>query len=270
MVPPSPPLHPLPTEFDTETVNAFIKAAAENPDLMSSSVASTITALQNSLNAALEQSALSASAAAIASQPSTPVPTLPNPTIISMATTISDSVPTPVSVSIPVSVTIPTPVSVVPVLSPAPVLPAPVIPAASPAPAPKPAPKREETSRPFVSTKKFNPEDIFCLGCCRNLTVDHYTCPNTGKVFKSCNACRQKSRINSKKIVKPVVIPVYNTISMAEFTAKLKEMEATQDETNLDVRVREEGPREMDVETLKARGAAIAQEVYEATGYWFS
>ncbi|KAF9336098.1 hypothetical protein BG006_009698 [Podila minutissima] len=270
MVPPSPPLHPLPTEFDTETVNAFIKAAAENPDLMSSSVASTITALQNSLNAALEQSALSASAAAIASQPSTPVPTLPNPTIISMATTISDSVPTPVSVSIPVSVTIPAPVSVVPVLSPAPVLPAPAIPTAAPAPAPKPAPKREETSRPFVSTKKFNPEDIFCLGCCRNLTVDHYTCPNTGKVFKSCNACRQKSRINSKKIVKPVVIPVYNTISMAEFTAKLKEMEATQDETNLDVRVREEGPREMDVETLKARGAAIAQEVYEATGYWFS
>lgn len=100
--------------------------------------------------------------------------------------------------------------------------------------------------------------------------MDHYTCPTTGKVFKSCNACRQKSRINSKKIVKPVVIPVYNTISMAEFTAKLKEMEATQEETNLDVRVREEGPREMDVETLKARGAAIAQEVYEATGYWFS
>ncbi|ORZ06151.1 hypothetical protein BCR41DRAFT_361303 [Lobosporangium transversale] len=126
------------------------------------------------------------------------------------------------------------------------------------------------TSRPFVSTKRFNPDDIFCLGCCRNLSVDHYTCPNTNRVFKSCNACRQKSRINSKKVTKPATMPTKPTISMEEFGTKLRELEASQEETSLDVMVRLEGSVEMDPETLKARGAQIAAQVYESTGYWFS
>ncbi|KAF9351605.1 hypothetical protein BGX26_010434 [Mortierella sp. AD094] len=124
--------------------------------------------------------------------------------------------------------------------------------------------------RPFVSTKRFNPDDIFCLGCCRNLSVDHYTCPNTNRIFKSCNACRQKSRINSKKVTKPATVPTKPTISMEEFAAKLRELEATQEESSLDVMVRLEGSVEMDPETLKARGAQIAAQVYESTGYWFS
>ncbi|KAI1291600.1 hypothetical protein EDD11_008843 [Mortierella claussenii] len=126
------------------------------------------------------------------------------------------------------------------------------------------------SSRPFVSTKRFNPDDIFCLGCCRNLSVDHYTCPNTSRIFKSCNACRQKSRINSKKVTKPAVVPTKPTISMDEFGAKLKELEDSQEESSLDVMVRLEGSVEMDPETLKSRGAQIAAQVYESTGYWFS
>ncbi|KAG0195658.1 hypothetical protein BGX28_000917 [Mortierella sp. GBA30] len=118
--------------------------------------------------------------------------------------------------------------------------------------------------------KRFNPDDIFCLGCCRNLSVDHYTCPTTNRVFKSCNACRQKSRTNSKKVVKPISVPTKPTISMEEFGAKLRELEATEEESSLDVMVRLEGSVEMDQETLKARGAQIAAQVYESTGYWFS
>ncbi|KAF9558373.1 hypothetical protein EC968_007110 [Mortierella alpina] len=124
------------------------------------------------------------------------------------------------------------------------------------------------SSRP--STKRFHPDDIFCLGCCRNLSIDHYTCPTTNRVFKSCNACRQKSRINSKKVVKPVTVPTKPTISMEEFGARLKELEATQEESSLDVMVHQAGSVEMDQETLKARGAQIAAQVYESTGYWFS
>ncbi|KAF9920688.1 hypothetical protein FBU30_009456 [Linnemannia zychae] len=127
------------------------------------------------------------------------------------------------------------------------------------------------TSRPFVSTKRFNPDDIFCLGCCRNLSVEHYTCPNTNRIFKSCNACRLKSRVNSKKVVKPPTIPNRPTISMEEFGEKLKELENTPDKSsNLDVMIRLGGSVEMDPETLKARGAMIAAQVYESTGYWFS
>ncbi|KAF9414140.1 hypothetical protein BGZ76_004921 [Entomortierella beljakovae] len=125
-------------------------------------------------------------------------------------------------------------------------------------------------NRPFVSTKRFNPDDIFCLGCCRNLSVEHYTCPNTSRIFKSCNACRQKSRINSKKVTKPATVPTKPTISMEEFAARLKELEETQEESNLDVMVRLEGSVEMDPESLKTRGAQIAAQVYESTGYWFS
>ncbi|KAF9954110.1 hypothetical protein BGZ72_004906 [Mortierella alpina] len=124
------------------------------------------------------------------------------------------------------------------------------------------------SSRP--STKRFHPDDIFCLGCCRNLSIDHYTCPTTNRVFKSCNACRQKSRINSKKVVKPVTVPTKPTISMEEFGARLRELEATQEESSLDVMVHQAGSVEMDQETLKARGAQIAAQVYESTGYWFS
>lgn len=57
---------------------------------------------------------------------------------------------------------------------------------------------------------------------------------------------------------------------MDEFGAKLKELEETQEESNLDVVVRLEGSVEMDPETLKARGSEIAAKVYESTGYWFS
>ncbi|KAF9120898.1 hypothetical protein BGW39_010996 [Mortierella sp. 14UC] len=127
------------------------------------------------------------------------------------------------------------------------------------------------TSRPFVSTKRFNPDDIFCLGCCRNLSVEHYTCPTTNRIFKSCNACRLKSRVNSKKVVKPPTIPNRPTISMEEFGEKLKELENTVDKSSsLDVMIRLGGSVEMDPETLKNRGALIASQVYESTGYWFS
>ncbi|KAF9082089.1 hypothetical protein BGX23_000122 [Mortierella sp. AD031] len=125
--------------------------------------------------------------------------------------------------------------------------------------------------RPFVSTKRFNPDDIFCLGCCRNLSVEHYTCPTTNRIFKSCNACRLKSRVNSKKVVKPPTIPNRPTISMEEFGQKLKDLENTPDKaSSLDVMVRLGGSVEMDPETLKNRGALIAAQVYESTGYWFS
>ncbi|KAG0365224.1 hypothetical protein BC939DRAFT_471158 [Gamsiella multidivaricata] len=126
------------------------------------------------------------------------------------------------------------------------------------------------TSSLSSSTKRFNPDDIFCLGCCRNLPIDNYTCPNTNRVFKSCNACRQKSRINSKKVTKPATVPTKPTISMEEFGARLRELEDTQEESHLDVMVRLEGSVEMDPETLKTRGSQIAAQVYESTGYWFS
>ncbi|KAF9272099.1 hypothetical protein BGZ88_005209 [Linnemannia elongata] len=127
------------------------------------------------------------------------------------------------------------------------------------------------TRTPFVSTKRFNPDDIFCLGCCRNLSVEHYTCPTTNRIFKSCNACRLKSRVNSKKVVKPPTIPNRPTISMEEFGEKLKELENTPDKaSSLDVMIRLGGSVEMDPETLKNRGALIAAQVYESTGYWFS
>ncbi|KAG0247033.1 hypothetical protein BG011_002176 [Mortierella polycephala] len=58
---------------------------------------------------------------------------------------------------------------------------------------------------------------------------------------------------------------------MEEFGAKLKELEEdNEDESSLDVMVRLEGSVEMDPETLKSRGARIAAQVYESTGYWFS
>ncbi|KAF9586119.1 hypothetical protein BGW38_009479 [Lunasporangiospora selenospora] len=126
------------------------------------------------------------------------------------------------------------------------------------------------TTTKAFSTKRFNPDDIFCLGCCRNLSVEHYTCPTTNRLFKSCNACRQKSRINSKKAPKPSAVPTRESISMEQFVQKLKDLEATQEETTLDVMVRQEGSVDMDAETLKTRGAQIAAQVYEATGYWFS
>ncbi|KAF9906442.1 hypothetical protein EC991_000690 [Linnemannia zychae] len=122
------------------------------------------------------------------------------------------------------------------------------------------------TSRPFVSTKRFNPDDIFCLGCCRNLSVEHYTCPTTNRIFKSCNACRLKSRVNSKKVVKPPTIPNRPTISMEEFGEKLKELENTADKSSsLDVMIRLGGSVEMDPETLKNRGALIASQVHSRT-----
>jgi len=57
---------------------------------------------------------------------------------------------------------------------------------------------------------------------------------------------------------------------MEEFGARLRELEATQEESSLDVMVDQPGSVEMDQETLKARGAQIAAQVYESTGYWFS
>ncbi|KAG0052438.1 hypothetical protein BGZ83_002604 [Gryganskiella cystojenkinii] len=127
-----------------------------------------------------------------------------------------------------------------------------------------------EETKPYVSTKVYNKDDIFCLGCCRNLSIDHYKDAKTDRLFKSCNACRQKSRINSKKVVKPATIPVQPTISMEEFGEKLRQLEDDEDESVLDVMVRLEGSTEMDPESLKTRGALIAQQVYESTGYWFS
>jgi len=57
---------------------------------------------------------------------------------------------------------------------------------------------------------------------------------------------------------------------MEEFGDRLRQLEDDEDESILDVMVRLDGSTEMDPETLKARGAAIANQVYEATGYWFS
>ncbi|KAF9428622.1 hypothetical protein BGZ94_001702 [Podila epigama] len=304
-------LQSLAAEIDNEAINAFIKAAAANPEVSSllasidpnnSSVATITAALQNSLGAAAAAAAAAAAesvdykqqtvgvldtnlaATVAAAALSIPAPSISesdlglqeqDSTKKTLTLTGSDLVSSQASTPLSTSLSISTSSSMtVPALShvvPAAPIPAPV---AAPAPIQQPkAPKapKPEPMRSTVSTKKFNPDDIFCLGCCRNLKVEHYTCPTTGKVFKSCNACRLKSRVNSKKIVKPVVVPVYNTISSEEFTAKLKELEASQEETNLDVRVRQTGgPLGMDVETLKIRGAAIAQQVYEATGYWFS
>ncbi|KAF9163636.1 hypothetical protein DFQ26_002292 [Actinomortierella ambigua] len=122
------------------------------------------------------------------------------------------------------------------------------------------------------SGKPFHPDDIFCLGCCRNLSIDHYTCPNTGRIFKSCHACRRKSRLNSKKAVKQKAVPVKECISVDEFCKRLKDIEAlqSQETQTLDVMVHLDGPTDMDVESLKTRGSRIATYVYESTGYWFS
>ncbi|KAG0225587.1 hypothetical protein BGW42_004224 [Actinomortierella wolfii] len=122
------------------------------------------------------------------------------------------------------------------------------------------------------SGKPFHPDDIFCLGCCRNLSIDHYTCPSTGKIFKSCHACRRKSRLNSKKAVKQKTVPVKECISVEEFCKRLKDIEALQSQETqiLDVMVLLDGSTDMDVESLKARGSRIATYVYESTGYWFS
>jgi hypothetical protein len=58
---------------------------------------------------------------------------------------------------------------------------------------------------------------------------------------------------------------------MEEFGEKLKELENTADKaSSLDVMIRLGGSVEMDPETLKNRGALIAAQVYESTGYWFS
>ncbi|KAF9969506.1 hypothetical protein BGZ73_008130 [Actinomortierella ambigua] len=129
-----------------------------------------------------------------------------------------------------------------------------------------PAPTRSYSGKPF------HPDDIFCLGCCRNLSIDHYTCPNTGRIFKSCHACRRKSRLNSKKAVKQKTVPVKECISVDEFCKRLKDIEALQSQETqvLDVMVHLDGPTDMDVESLKNRGSRIATYVYESTGYWFS
>ncbi|KAF8978677.1 hypothetical protein BGZ46_006237 [Entomortierella lignicola] len=246
-----------------------IITTATTVSLSSNSLSSAVSAIADAVPADILKSLIPSvvTSVPITSVPEQPVVTVPTPSTATIA--VSSSEPTTSSVSDPVHT--PEVTSVNGSIS---------VTTSTPAPAPastkassssaSSSSSSSSTARPFVSTKRFNPDDIFCLGCCRNLSVDHYTCPNTNRIFKSCNACRQKSRINSKKVTKPATVPTKPTISMEEFAAKLKDLEDTQEESSLDVMVRLEGSVEMDPETLKARGAQIAAQVYESTGYWFS
>ncbi|KAK3814316.1 MAG: hypothetical protein J3Q66DRAFT_35670 [Benniella sp.] len=271
-------------------IQAFIQAAVAHQQATEAAAAAAAAAVASANNVmdhaqkVTAASADSAVAAAVAQLAST-VPGLQK--LFSVATTSSAPVSiSPTSVPAPSSATAPVLVSVstVPAST---TISAPVavsVPTSAATPAVTSTIKAAETSTSSTSsssssstgrshtssTKRFNPDDIFCLGCCRNLTIDHYTCPNTNRIFKSCSACRHKSRVNAKKVVKPPTIPTRPTISMDEFGARLKELEETQEESNLDVVVRLEGSVEMDLETLKTRGSEIATKVYESTGYWFS
>ncbi|KAF9993455.1 hypothetical protein BGZ65_011011, partial [Modicella reniformis] len=221
--------------------------------------------------------ATTTASAAVTVAPASIATPAPVPVSASSAATLSASpvavAPVPVSAAPTVTTRVSTPAAVESITSTVKSVAAPPPPAAAAAPSSSSSTSSSSTSsiaRSFVTTKRFNPDDIFCLGCCRNLSVDHYTCPNTNRIFKSCNACRHKSRINSKKVTRPATVPTKPTISMDEFSTKLKDLEETQEESNLDVMVRLEGSVEMDPDTLKARGSEIAAKVYEATGYWFS